>query len=152
MSPTLSVTTKIEIAAPPAAVRSVFMDFARYDQWQQGWDLQPADSSTQPLDLKPADGLKVKMNGTAIQLVVMENSADSFQWEGSLLGLMKGVHQFHFTPSEVTPGGTTFIHKEDFRGILITISSPFWSSREFNPTSWDKFNSDLKKEVEKSLA
>ncbi|KAL7912341.1 hypothetical protein GGI35DRAFT_492237 [Trichoderma velutinum] len=152
MSPTLTVSTQIEIAATPAAVRSVFMDFARYAQWQQGWVLQPADSGKQPLDLKPGDGLKVKMNGTSIQPIVMENSADSFQWEGSLLGLVKGVHQFHFIPSEVNPGGTTFIHKEDLRGVLITLSSPLWSSREINPSSWNQLNSDLKKEVEKSLA
>ncbi|KAF3076039.1 hypothetical protein CFAM422_000965 [Trichoderma lentiforme] len=90
MGPTLTVSTQIEIAATPAAVRSVFIDFARYTQWQQGWKFEPADSGKQPLDLKPGDGLKVKMNGTSMQPIVMkENSADSFQWEGSLLGLMK---------------------------------------------------------------
>ncbi|KAL5085625.1 hypothetical protein Trisim1_010108 [Trichoderma cf. simile WF8] len=151
MSPTLTVSTQIEIAATPAAVRSVFIDFARYTQWQQGWKFEPADSNKRALDLKPGDGLKVKMNGTSMQLIVMENSADSFQWEGSLLGLMKGVHQFHFTPSKINPGGTTFIHKEDLTGILITLSAPLWSSREINPSSWNQFNSDLKKEVEKSL-
>ncbi|PKK45772.1 hypothetical protein CI102_9031 [Trichoderma harzianum] len=152
MSPTLTVSTQIEIAATPAAVRSVFIDFARYTQWQQGWKFEPGDSDKQPLDLKPGDGLKVKMNGTSMQPIVMENSANSFQWEGSLLGLMKGVHQFHFTPSEINLGGTTFTHKEDLRGILITLSSPLWSSGEISPSSWNQFNSDLKKEVEKSLA
>ncbi|KAL7931998.1 hypothetical protein V8C35DRAFT_308210 [Trichoderma chlorosporum] len=152
MSPILTVSMKIEIAATPDAVRSVFMDFARYAQWQSGWRIQPTDSSKQPLDLKPGDGLKVKMNGTSVQPIVTENSAASFQWEGSLLGLLTGVHQFHFTPSEKHPGGTTFIHKEDLRGALITVSSPLWSCRELSPSSWDKFNSDLKKEVEKTLA
>ncbi|KAL6695214.1 heterokaryon incompatibility domain-containing protein [Trichoderma pleuroticola] len=79
MSPTLTVSTQIEIAATPAAVRSV-----------QGWKFEPADSDKRPVDLKPGDGLKVKMNGTSMQPIVMKKiSADSFQWEGSLLGLMK---------------------------------------------------------------
>ncbi|TFB01690.1 hypothetical protein CCMA1212_006298 [Trichoderma ghanense] len=143
MSPILSVSTKIEIAASPAAVRSVFLDFARYTQWQPGWNIQPADASKQPLDLKAGDGLKVNMNGNVHHPVVV--------WEGSLFGLAKGVHQFHFTPSETNPGNTTFTQGEDFRGLLITLSSPWWNSRKFDLGPWDKFNADLKSEVEKSL-
>jgi hypothetical protein len=79
-----------------------------------------------------------------------ENSPESFQWEGSLFGLAKGVHQFHFTPSETNPGSTTFTQGEDFRGLLITLSSPWWNSRKFDLGPWDKFNADLKNEAEKS--
>ncbi|KAJ4859896.1 polyketide cyclase / dehydrase and lipid transport domain-containing protein [Trichoderma breve] len=150
MSPILSVSTKIEIAASPAAVRSVFLDFARYTQWKPGWIIQPVDANKQPLDLKPGDGLKVSMDGKAHNPVVVENSPKSFQWEGSLFGLGKGVHQFHFEPSETNPGGTTFTQGEDFRGLLITLSSPWWSGRKFDMDPWDKFNADLKNEVEKS--
>lgn len=96
MSPILSVSTKIEIAASPAAVRSVvrkdlplsmaiimiespcvlnvclqFLDFARYTQWKPGWIIQPVDASKQPLDLKPGDGLKVSMDGKAHNPVVV---------------------------------------------------------------------------------
>ncbi|EHK47198.1 uncharacterized protein TrAtP1_010146 [Trichoderma atroviride] len=150
MSPILSVSTKIEIAASPAIVRSVFLDFARYPQWQPGWNIQPVDANKQPLDLKSGDGLKVNMNGSAHNPVVVENSPASFQWEGSLFGLAKGVHQFHFTPSETTLGNTTFTQGEDFRGLLITLSSPWWNSRKFDLSPWDKFNADLKNEAEKA--
>ncbi|KAL7929921.1 hypothetical protein V8C35DRAFT_170030 [Trichoderma chlorosporum] len=149
MSPMLSVSTKIEIAASPAVVRSVFLDFARYTQWQPGWNIQPTDSSKQPFDLKKGDNLKVSMNGNVHHPVVVENSPDSFQWEGSLFGLAKGVHQFHFAPSEANPGSTTFTQGEDFRGLLITLSSPWWNGKKFDLGPWDKFNADLKNEVEK---
>lgn len=149
-------------------IRLQFLDFARYTQWKPGWIIQPADASKQPLDLKPGDGLKVSMDGKAHNPVVVvgfnvtgmmsnrcaksrkENSPKSFQWEGSLFGLGKGVHQFHFAPSETNPGGTTFTQGEDFRGLLITLSSPWWSGRKFDMDPWDKFNADLKNEVEKS--
>ncbi|KAH7322427.1 hypothetical protein B0I35DRAFT_182657 [Stachybotrys elegans] len=149
MNSVLSVSTKVEIAASPAAVRAVFMDFARYTQWQPGWNIQLIDSTKSPLELATGDRLKVSMNGNMHHPVVVENSPNSFQWEGSLFGLAKGVHQFHFKPSETTPGATTFVQGEDFRGLLITLSSPWWNGKKFDMSPWDRFNSDLKNEVEK---
>ncbi|KAI9151436.1 hypothetical protein HJFPF1_08638 [Paramyrothecium foliicola] len=168
MGPILSVSTKIEIQASPAVVRSVvstihfpllqpvvnerreFMNFAGYKQWQPSWNIASNDAEKQPLDLKAGDRLVVDMDGKVHQPIVVENSPAAFKWEGSFFGLGSGVHQFHFTPSEENPGGTTFVQGEDFRGILITLSSPWWKSKEFDMSPWDKFNSCLKQEVEKA--
>lgn len=65
-----------------------------------------------------------------------------------------GVHQFHFTPSEEDVGGTTFVQGEDFEGLAITLSAPWWRGRSFDADMgpWDRFNACLKAEAEKVAA
>ncbi|KAJ1322933.1 SRPBCC family protein [Microdochium nivale] len=156
MGPTLSIATKIEIKASPAVVRSVFMSWSQYPSWQPNpnWDLRASEAGKQPLDLKEGDGLHVSMDGKAHQPIVVENSPAAFKWKGSLFGLGSGVHQFHFTPSEEDSGATTFVHGEDFEGLAITLSAPWWRGRSFDSDvgPWDKFNACLKAEAEKVAA
>lgn len=67
-----------------------------------------------------------------------------------MFGVGSGIHQFHFTPSEENPGATTFVQGEDFQGIAVTLSQPWWKGRTFDMGPWDKFNACLKAEAEKS--
>jgi len=141
--------TQIEIAASPETVRSVFLDWQRYKEWHQAWTFTTHDSTKQPADLKPGDGIKVDLKGTIINPVIVENSPNSFQWRGSLYGFFVGVHQFHFTPSETAPGNTTLVQKEDFGGPLSFLVRPGWSLAKQTQANFEVFNKDLKAAAEK---
>ncbi|XDG04368.1 hypothetical protein ABKA04_003983 [Annulohypoxylon sp. FPYF3050] len=145
-----SISTEIEIQAPPATVRSVFLDFPRWPQWHKGWTVEPVDPSKAPLQLEAGDRLRVNMHGMAFHPTVKENSADSFQWEGALTGIIVGRHKFNFEPSKKNPGGTTLVQVEDFEGILTFLFKQGSSSSLKTIRNWDSFNADLKREIEKS--
>ncbi|KAI1618933.1 hypothetical protein EDD36DRAFT_45546 [Exophiala viscosa] len=150
MGQSQSLSTQVEIQASPDTVRSVFMDFSRYNQWTN-WSIVPTDSGKQPADLKPNDYLKVDIGGgMAFQPLVVENTSDTFQWLGSLPVLFSGKHEFHFSPSNEHPGGTRVVQLENFTGLLAFLMSPGWSMRQSTLDKWDAFFVDLKKEVEKS--
>ncbi|CRK33793.1 hypothetical protein BN1708_006162 [Verticillium longisporum] len=76
------------------------------------------------------------------------NKQDVFTWVGSIPPLLWGTHHFLFTPSTETPGGTTFVQREDFEGLLAV---PFWPWRHsFKPSEpWARFNAGLKREAER---
>ncbi|KAH6887625.1 hypothetical protein B0T10DRAFT_490109 [Thelonectria olida] len=149
MGQSQSISAEIEIQASPATVRSVFLDFSRYNQWSQ-WAVEPTDSGKSPSELKAGDRVKADLKSMKFQPVVVENTADKFQWEGKLPLIFVGNHEFHFAPSTKHPGGTTFIQLEIFTGLLAFIMGPGWSMRESSLANWHRFNADLKKEVEKS--
>lgn len=83
----LSVSAQVEILASPAAVRSVvcitkfpsniiaknlqFLDFARYNEWQQGWDIKPVDAGKKSSEVKTGDSLRVAMHGMAFSPIVL---------------------------------------------------------------------------------
>ena len=149
MGQTQSLSTEIEIQASPATVRSVFLDFPQYKQWST-WTIEPIGTDKKPSELNTEDRVKVDMKGTVFRPLMMENSTDTFAWEGSLYGLLVGKHEFHFSPSKKNPGGTTMIQIENFRGLLAFMFAPGWSGRESTLKNWNEFFADLKKEVEKS--
>jgi hypothetical protein len=62
--------------------------------------------------------------------------------------LFKGDHVFEFVPSEKTPGGTTFIHYEDFAGMFAHTMRPDKKSGQANFAGFRAFNEDLKRRVE----
>ncbi|CAM1507765.1 Fc.00g046130.m01.CDS01 [Cosmosporella sp. VM-42] len=151
MGTTISVSAQIEILAPPYLVRSIFMDFPRYKQWQQGWEIEPVDSGKKSSELYVGDRLKVNMHGMTFHPVVEGNAPDCFTWQGSLYGLFAGKHRFIFSPSEENPGGTTFIQREDFSGPVMIFFWP-WRNKKWSMDNWDAFNAALKKQVEKSAS
>ncbi|KAF7551936.1 hypothetical protein G7Z17_g4670 [Cylindrodendrum hubeiense] len=149
MASTHSVSAQIEILAPPATVRLVFLDFARYDQWHKGWTVEPIEAE-KPSELQIGDRLKVNMHGMVFRPVVAENSPECFIWEGSLSVIITGKHWFYFSPSKENPGGTTFIQSEKFTGLLTALLWP-WRNKKYEPSeNWKTFNAALKKEAEKS--
>lgn len=146
-----SISTEVEIQASPATVRSVLKDFASYKQWSS-WTIEPIDSSAGKTssELKPEENrLKVDMKGTVFRPLVKENSTECFAWEGSLYGLLVGRHEFVWSSSNKTQGGTTMAQKEDFHGVLAFMFAPGWSPRKSTLEGWNAFFRDLKKEAEK---
>ncbi len=145
------MSMEIEIQAPPAKVRSVFMDFPRFKRWSN-WTIEPIDTSTgkSSAELKPEeDRLKVDMKGTVFRPLVKENPTECFAWEGSLYGLLVGRHDFTWSPSKKKAGGTTMFQKEEFGGLLAFMFAPGWSPRKSTLEGWDAVFADLKKEAEK---
>ncbi|KAI1462642.1 hypothetical protein F4805DRAFT_471946 [Annulohypoxylon moriforme] len=146
-----SISAEIEIQAPPATVRSVFLNFSEWSQWHQGWIINPVDSNKTPFQLVAGDRLRVNMHGMVFHPTVKGNSAECFEWEGTLTGILVGRHRFSFLPSKKNPGGTTLVQVEDFEGILTFLFKQGSSSSAKTIRNWDAFNADLKSEIEKSL-
>ncbi|KAF3351529.1 hypothetical protein VD0002_g3038 [Verticillium dahliae] len=148
MGVAITQAASIEIQASPETVRSIFLDFARYNQWQDVFDIQPATTGQSPVDLKKGDNLRVNMQGFTFRPHIEANKQDVFTWVGSIPPLLWGTHHFLFTPSTKTPGGTTFVQREDFEGLLAV---PFWPWRHsFKPSEpWARFNAGLKREAER---
>lgn len=75
-----------------------------------------------------------------------ENSAEQLKWRGSIPGLLYGDHAFRFDPGP-KPGTTTFVHSEEFSGILAFAMNliPQGSKQK---EGFEGFNRDLKKRVE----
>ena len=65
-----------------------------------------------------------------------------------MYGLFTGKHEFFFTPSTKTPGGTTAVQTENFTGLLAFLMAPGWSFRRQTLDNWNAFFADLKKEAE----
>lgn len=75
-----------------------------------------------------------------------------FMWDGTIPGLgfvLSGKHYFYFSPSKVNPGGTTFIQKEDFTGLL-TMIWPGNDTQKWSIEQWSEFNEAFKKDIEAS--
>jgi len=64
--------------------------------------------------------------------------------------IFSGEHSFQFRSSEITPGHTTFVNKEDFSGLLSFLVGEGWSMGKSTKTGFEGFCSDLKARVEGS--
>ena len=70
-----------------------------------------------------------------------------------MLGAFNGNHAFHFTESQVTEGGTTFVHEEVFSGPLaFTVgegaAARMLGLREKARVGFEGFNEDFKRWIE----
>jgi len=81
---------------------------------------------------------------------LQESSPNVFSWTGPpFYHLFRGIHTFRFSPSENTPGATTFVQEESFTGFFS------WVMAEEGPVGgrvkgmFEGFNRDLKEAVEK---
>ncbi|KAM0429651.1 hypothetical protein ACHAPT_006256 [Fusarium lateritium] len=148
MGQSQTMIAEIEVQAPPEAVRSVFMDFPRYQEWN-GWRVEPAALSKKSDELRPKDKLKVDIGTMKFSPTLLKISPDIFEWHGNLWPIFSGKHEFTWQPSTKTPGGTTFRQKEDFTGLLAFIIAPGRSFRIKSMANWESFNADLKKEAER---
>ena len=60
-----------------------------------------------------------------------------------------GEHSFHFKPSEITNGGTTFVQEEKFSGVLSFLFGENWFARLIGiragtTRGFETYNEDLK--------
>ncbi|KAF2242712.1 hypothetical protein BU26DRAFT_524277 [Trematosphaeria pertusa] len=78
MGQSQSISTRIEIAASPEAVRSVLLDFQRCAEWTQRYAFSTLNDK-QPTDLQSGDRIKVDMKGTVFHpTVVVKHRVNPF--------------------------------------------------------------------------
>jgi len=162
---------KIEIAAPPAAVRakvsslpsnintlklitSEFLNFTETPNWSPNGFIEkvsPIPPSTE-LRLVRNEPIEVQLAMGTFKSTIVENIDEEFVWRASMPYIFTGTHHFRFTPSS-TPGNTTFTQVEVFTGVLAwvmgdSLVARWMGIREGTRVRWEAFNKDLKAEME----
>lgn len=112
-----SITTEIIINAKASDVWNVLMDFENYPKW---------NPFVKEISGDPMVGKKIKISlpGMKFNPVVKENRTNElFQWKGKFLvqGVFDGRHSFRLVDNGDQT--TTFIHSEDFSGLLVSLMS-----------------------------
>lgn len=137
----LSIETSIVIHSNPDKVWAVLTDFENYREWN------PFVKSIVGSGV-PGEKLKVEiedMKFSPVVLIFDENK--EFRWKGKLIfkGLFDGEHYFKLIDNG--DGTTTFIHGENFSGVLVY---PF-KNKLLTQTKagFESMNENLKKEVER---
>ncbi|KAI0008852.1 hypothetical protein F4779DRAFT_585534 [Xylariaceae sp. FL0662B] len=152
MGQSRSLSIETEISAPPETVRSVFLDFRRHKEWHHIFTIKCLDPTIEPVNLKLGDKLDIDIKGYSFkfqfQPTIVENSPTSFQWLGGVPVLFYGKHQFYFSHSQDTPGGTTLIQREDFSGPLAFLAGPTWSIGKTSRQNFETLSRDLKMAAE----
>lgn len=112
------IKTEIRIQATPEKVWSVLTNFANYPQWNPfiksiSGTPKVGQKITARIEPPNAQGMTL----TPVVLAFTPNK--EFRWKGKLMvkGLFDGEHIFELIDNG--DGSTTFIHREQFHGILI---------------------------------
>jgi len=127
VQPTKSLTTAIDIDAPPERVWQVLTDFAAYPQW---------NPFVRRLAGEPRAGARLEADignpgsepMTFTPIVLVADAPHEFRWRGSLSvpRLFIGEHYFLLKPR--SDGGTHLVHGELFKGALIPVMGEgFWN-------------------------
>ncbi|KAJ1322928.1 SRPBCC family protein [Microdochium nivale] len=147
----------IEIAAPPARVREIFLDFKNMGQWHTS-HFKSLDIVTPGrdggIDLRRGDEMRVNLgNYMNFGATIVENSPERLTWRGGVSYLLIGEHTFEFRPSESTPGGTTFVQHEEFTGLLtFGMQGNKEATASKSSGGFQRVNNDLKKRAESDVA
>ena len=110
------IVTSIEIGAPPEAVWEVFIDFARFPEWNPFMtklEGTPAQGEKLEVRLDPPGGKAMTFG----PIVLRFEEARELRWLGHLLvpGIFDGEHIFELTD---LGGRTRFVQREEFRGFM----------------------------------
>jgi hypothetical protein len=140
------IRTEIIINAPAGKVWKILTDFNAYPQWNPF-------INTLTGDVKVGNKIKVKitppdasaMKFTPKVLTFDENR--KLSWLGHLLipGIFDGEHIFELIAN--ADGTTTFIHRENFKGILVPLSKKMLEVNTRN--GFIEMNNKLKELAEK---
>jgi hypothetical protein len=110
------IETRIKTDASPEEVWAVLMDFDSYPAWNP-MIVRLEGEAKIGARLRNTILIKPGRQMTFKPTVVEYEPNRRFGWNGKLGpgGLFDGLHRFEVTPSD---GGTTFVHSEEFRGLL----------------------------------
>ena len=136
------IRTQIDINAPAEKIWSILMDFDKYPEWNpfiisirgRAHLRERLKITVQPKNSKPM---------RFAPRVTLFKKAQQFGWLGQLLmaGLFDGHHVFEI--KENGDGVCTFIHREEFSGLLVPL---FWKSLNTNTRAgFEAMNEELKK-------
>ena len=133
--------TEIDIDARPEKVWEILMDFESYPDWNpfiRSISGEAKVDSTLKVRLQPEGGTGMTLTPS----VVVADANKKFAWKGKFFisGLFDGRHEFILQPTG--DGGTNFVHREEFTGILVPI---LWPMLEKNTTrGFNDLNKALK--------
>ncbi|KAJ5152033.1 Polyketide cyclase/dehydrase [Penicillium capsulatum] len=143
--------SSIEINAPPAKVREIFLDFPAYPEWHTDWikgiEIEDnADKSKTGLSLTAGDKVKCNIEGFSFVAEIKENSEQLLSWQGPPVFTIAGLHNFRFESAK-DGTATVFTQSEQMKGLLSFAMSPSLLGR-FMRADYDVFNKDLKTRAE----
>ncbi len=137
-----SIKTSTNIKATPEIIWEVLMNFSSYPEWN------PFIKSVTG-DVEVGKKINVDLNGMKFSPKVKEISKNKrFRWLGNTIlpGIFDGEHIFELNYDEKSRN-TTFIHKENFKGILVPLLKKKLIN-EIKP-AFENMNAALKDFVEK---
>ncbi|OQE96115.1 hypothetical protein PENNAL_c0001G09283 [Penicillium nalgiovense] len=142
------ITSTIEIAAPPAKVRDIFLNFSTYPEWHTEWlkSIELKDSTKTPQELASGDKIEVNIENFKFVAEVKDNTESLFSWQGPPVATIAGFHKFHFEPAN-DGASTVFTQSEDLKGLLAFIMSPSLLGKKMR-AHFDIFHRDLKARAE----
>jgi hypothetical protein len=139
-----TVSTTIQIDAPPQAVWAILTDLGRYPEWnplfREASGQVAVGSRITLRSVHPANGRMM----TVKPKITVANPDAELRWVSSLPGIISGEHRFALTPEG---GGTRLEQSEDFRGLLAAFSLKTFTRAE---VSFQGLNEALKKRAEGS--
>ncbi|KXG50952.1 Polyketide cyclase/dehydrase [Penicillium griseofulvum] len=142
------ITSTIEIAAPPAKVREILLNFSAYPEWHTEWlkGIEVKDSTKTPQELSSGDKIEVNIENFKFVAEVKENTESLFSWQGPPVFTIAGLHKFHIEPAN-NGASTVFTQTEDLKGLLAFIMSPSLLGKKMR-AHFDIFHRDLKARAE----
>ncbi|KAJ3114816.1 hypothetical protein HDU96_001643 [Phlyctochytrium bullatum] len=164
----LSIERTIVINAPPRRVHEILLDMAKYPDWNPmitsvtGTPKPWTAEEKKPITVwaKTPLGLTVPIPCTAKTVTPLDAAVSEYElsWEGELLAgyAVHGVHSFVSRPyadekGKVDPNKTTFIHKEEFAGLVtwpVQILGGFIPGSAAAAKVYELLNEALKKRAE----
>ncbi|OQD87612.1 hypothetical protein PENANT_c005G10896 [Penicillium antarcticum] len=144
------ITSTIEIAAPPAKVRDILLNFSAYPEWHTEWlkEIKVQDSKKTPQTLSDGDKIQVNIENFKFVADVKENTENIFSWQGPPVFTIAGLHKFHIEPAD-DGASTVFTQTEDLKGLLAFIMSPSLLGKKM-AAHFDIFHRDLKARAEQA--
>jgi hypothetical protein len=146
----LLISGSIEIAATPAQVWDVLLDFAAYPEWNPF--VSSISGGTTPgsklrVTVQPQGGRPMSFEPT----VLVCNPGRELRWLGSVLarGVFDGEHSFAL--SELTPNSCKFVHEERFSGLLVPLLMR-GTMRTGTQAGFEAMNRALKQRAERGAA
>lgn len=113
-----TLETEIHIDAPVETVWNILTDFSTYPEWNpfiRSIDGEPKAGSKLKVVIQPPDSKPMTFRPVCLE----SNATIIFSWIGHLgfKGIFDGEHIFQL--EKLDSNSTRFIHKENFKGILV---------------------------------
>jgi hypothetical protein len=142
----MELRTEIEIAAPPERVWSILTAFPGHADWNpfiRSLEGEVREGATLTVSIEPPGGDAMTFRPTVLEVSPNER----LRWLGrlGLPGVFDGEHVFELEPGPA--GGTRFLHRERFRGVLVP-----WFAESLEAQTrrgFEEMNAALKEEAER---
>ncbi|KAH3686160.1 hypothetical protein WICPIJ_002869 [Wickerhamomyces pijperi] len=151
--PHYKIELQHEINATPAQVRSILLDFPKYNSWNHFINdptiIKSKANSQDPYDLQTGD--VISLNFTLFNMKatpeILKNTEDEFKWlgVGGAKFIFAGAHSFKF---ESLDGGKRcrLVHGEEFTGFTVGLYR--WLKGEETEEHFRRISEKIKERAE----